>query len=252
MPVPPIRKNIAGQFFPIGLFTPAGAILKNHSPEVGDFVVYADWISQGNLTVTESPAGSGEYKAAPSQAQTNGDLLAIRCEDQTNPIAWTAYWLYIWTTMRSIDDLAFPNTSGLGMDIDISGGVEVGAMQASALAQFFTVNSGQTGAGAVAGSVVHEIGHAVLAIGTVFPAGAINYTYTLTDSVTLLPIQGADVWFSTDAPGVNIIWKGVTDVFGVARDVLGNLPALDPGVYFVWSQRAGYSASLFPDTETVP
>lgn len=44
----------------------------------------------------------------------------------------------------------------------------------------------------------------------IFPLspGAIDFTYTLTDSVTLLPIQGADVWFSTDAGGLNIVWKG--------------------------------------------
>lgn len=82
-----------------------------------------------------------------------------------------------------------------------------------------------------------------------FPAGAIDFTYTLTDSVTLLPIQGADVWFSTDVAGLNIVWKGVTDAFGVARDVNNNLPWLDAGIYQVWSQRVGYAPSLFPDVE---
>jgi hypothetical protein len=89
-----------------------------------------------------------------------------------------------------------------------------------------------------------------LCTATVFPAGAINFTYTVTDSVTTLPIEGVEVWFSTDNPAVNIVWKGDTDAFGVARDVLGNLPALDAGNYFVWRQKAGYTFSD-PDSEVV-
>jgi hypothetical protein len=86
-----------------------------------------------------------------------------------------------------------------------------------------------------------------------FPAGAITYTYTLTNSVTLLPVEGAEVWFSTDNvdPPTNIVWKGDTDVFGVARDVNGNLPALDAGTYYVWAQIGGYVANSWPDTEVV-
>lgn len=84
-----------------------------------------------------------------------------------------------------------------------------------------------------------------------FPAGAIPFTYTVTDSVTLLPIEGVEVWISTDAGGANIVWKGDTDAFGVARDVSGNLPALDPGTYYFWRQRAGYTFAPEPDTEVV-
>lgn len=88
------------------------------------------------------------------------------------------------------------------------------------------------------------------AAGTTFPAGAINFTYTITDSVTALPIEGVEVWISTDSPAVNIVWKGDTDAFGVARDVNGNLPALDAGTYYFWRQKAGYIFSD-PDTEVV-
>lgn len=85
---------------------------------------------------------------------------------------------------------------------------------------------------------------------TSFPAGAIPFTYTITDSVTTLPIEGVEVWFSTDNPAVNIVWKGDTDAFGIAQDVNGNLPALDPGTYFVWRQKSGYIFSD-PDIEIV-
>jgi hypothetical protein len=100
---------------------------------------------------------------------------------------------------------------------------------------------------------VGSTGAALNAVGggaTVFPTGAINFTYTVTDVSTGLPLEGVEVWISTDNPAVNIVWKGDTDAFGVARDVLGNLPALDVGVYFFWRQLAGYTFSD-PDTETV-
>ena len=64
------------------------------------------------------------------------------------------------------------------------------------------------------------------------------------------PLDGVAVWVTTDAAGNNTIWVGLTDAFGVAREANGNLPLLDDGTYFVWSQKARY---LFPnpDSETV-
>jgi len=79
---------------------------------------------------------------------------------------------------------------------------------------------------------------------------AIEFTYTITDDVTLLPIEGVQAWFSTDLAGTHVVWSGVTDTFGVARDVNGNLPRLDPGTYFIRRQRAGYIFAD-PDTEIV-
>lgn len=83
------------------------------------------------------------------------------------------------------------------------------------------------------------------------PVGtAIEFTYTLTDSVTTLPIEGATIDFSTDIAGENVVWSGVTDSFGVVRDIFDNLPRLDSGTYYVWRQRSGYVFSD-PDIETV-
>lgn len=79
---------------------------------------------------------------------------------------------------------------------------------------------------------------------------SIQFTYTLTDSVTTLPLDGAEVWFTVDAVGNKIVWYGVTDAFGVARDAGGDLPLLRPGTYYVWRSLAGYSFSD-PDTEVV-
>ena len=80
---------------------------------------------------------------------------------------------------------------------------------------------------------------------------AIAFTYTVTDSVTLLPVEGVEVWVSTDLAGDNIVWYGVTDAFGVARDRYDFLPRLDPGTYYFWKQRVAYIDDQNPDIEVV-
>jgi hypothetical protein len=82
-------------------------------------------------------------------------------------------------------------------------------------------------------------------------AGCISFAYTVTDSVTLLPISNVSVWFSTDVAGTNIVWSGITDAFGVARDAGGFTPCLDAGTYSVWKQKVGYTPDFWPDTEIV-
>jgi hypothetical protein len=81
-------------------------------------------------------------------------------------------------------------------------------------------------------------------------ASAIAFTYTVTSSVDGTPIEGAQVWISIDIAGTNIIWNGDTDTFGVARDDDSGLPYLDPGTYYFWTQKAGFTFAN-PDTEVV-
>jgi len=81
--------------------------------------------------------------------------------------------------------------------------------------------------------------------------GAVEFTYTVTNSVTTNPVDGCEVWFTTDLAGNNVVWVGLSDTFGVARDVNGNKPLLDPGTYYVWKQLAGYIIDDQPDTEVV-
>src|SRR6185503_508863 len=57
----------------------------------------------------------------------------------------------------------------------------------------------------------------------------VDFTYTVRNSRTNTPIEGVQVWFYTEAAATNLIWYGVTDAFGVARDSHYNLPRLDPG-----------------------
>lgn len=72
-------------------------------------------------------------------------------------------------------------------------------------------------------------------------AGGIEFTYTLTQSGSGSPISDAALWFATDAAITNVVWFGVSDAFGVARDNNGNKPRLSPGTYYIWAQKSGYA-----------
>lgn len=75
---------------------------------------------------------------------------------------------------------------------------------------------------------------------------AFTYTVTITGGI---PVEGFDVWITTDLAGANVIWRGVSDTLGVAR-YGGVLPYLDPGTYYFWGQKTGYQ-SFGPDAEVV-
>ena len=75
-------------------------------------------------------------------------------------------------------------------------------------------------------------------------AGAVTWVYTLTDADTGGPIDGAEVWVTTDSAGTNIIASGTTDDAGQVTF------HLDVGVKYIWRKKAGYNFTD-PDTETI-
>jgi len=75
-------------------------------------------------------------------------------------------------------------------------------------------------------------------------AGTIQHTYTVTDSADGTPIDGVEVWVSTDAAGVNVIASGHTNSSGIVNFML------DAGTYYFWRKRSGYNFTN-PDIETV-
>lgn len=79
--------------------------------------------------------------------------------------------------------------------------------------------------------------------------GGVEFTYTLTSSAGGGLIADATIWFATDATISNVVWFGVTDAFGVARDAFGNKPRLAPGTYYIRAQKSGYIFGI--DMETV-
>lgn len=81
-------------------------------------------------------------------------------------------------------------------------------------------------------------------------SGGVGWPYYLTSSVTGDPIPGARIRIATDTDGTNVVWAGYTDAFGVARDINGNLPWIDPGTYQVFRYHPGH-VFVNPDEETV-
>lgn len=114
-----------------------------------------------------------------------------------------------------------------------------GDIQTAALAQVFIVDTGQTGAGAVAGSVVHEIADAVLAIGIVFPAGSRDWQIVVNGPSG--PESDVEVEISINQTMLPVYWRGYTNAFGIAQDVLLRNPQLDPGNYWVKGSKGGFT-----------
>ena len=65
--------------------------------------------------------------------------------------------------------------------------------------------------------------------------GVVEWTYTLTDSASGLPIPGATIWITTDAAGANVIASETTNAYGVITCWL------DAGTVYVWGMLGGYS-----------
>ena len=75
-------------------------------------------------------------------------------------------------------------------------------------------------------------------------AGAVEFTYTLTQPDLITPIPDADVWATTDPTGTTVVASGRTDQYGLITFYL------DPGTIYIWRQKSGYNFTN-PDTETV-
>lgn len=84
------------------------------------------------------------------------------------------------------------------------------------------------------------------------PVGtAIEWTYPVTNSITGAGIEGVAVWFYSNSGATELVWYGVTDTFGIAKDRFDRLPRLDPGTYYVRVQRAGFDPDETLDVEVV-
>lgn len=75
-------------------------------------------------------------------------------------------------------------------------------------------------------------------------AGAITWTYTLTEFGTGNPISDADVWVTSDSGGTNILASGRTNASGMVTFYL------DAGTVYIWRQKSGWNFTN-PDTESV-
>lgn len=74
--------------------------------------------------------------------------------------------------------------------------------------------------------------------------GSVTWQYTVTDSVTGLPIDGVQCIVTSDILGQNTLASALTNVNGIATFYLNT------GTIYVWRVKAGYSFDN-PDTEVV-
>lgn len=78
---------------------------------------------------------------------------------------------------------------------------------------------------------------------------AIPFTYTVNQPGPI-PIPGVYTYFYADLLQTQLVWTGLTDALGVARDQYGNLPNLEPGTYYIVNYKPGYTFNN-PDIEEV-
>lgn len=265
-----MRKNVAGQKVTFSLFK-NGARINNPTIAVADFKVDLDGAGQANVATLPTSDAAGLVTWLPTQAETNGNVVTFLAldalGDQWEPLTISFDTAAETAIITNLDAAVSTRSTLAQADILSDATPFAGGNVDAAISTRGTANAGD--AMALTGVALTDIedavwdtpivdhldagstGEALNAIGVVaFPAGAISYTYTVTNSVTTLPVEGVDIWVSTDLAGTNIIWRGTTDAFGVARDVNNNLPALDAGTYYFWKQKSGF-VTTNPDPEVV-
>jgi len=160
----------------------------------------------------------------------------------------TAVWNYLTTALTvtgSVGKLLTDNIdapiseAGGGSGLDAAGvRAAVGLSTANLDTQLSTINSN------VDAILVDTSTTIPALINADSGAGAISWTYTLTDSDDGTPIDGAEVWVTTDAAGEDVVASGSTNSFGVVTFML------DAGAYYFWRKCSGYNFNN-PDLETV-
>jgi hypothetical protein len=162
----------------------------NPTLAAGDVKVSKDGGAFNNITTlpTVTPAAGAQVKIDLSAAEMTADVVTVLFSDAAGT-EWDDMLLVIPTAARQIDDLAFPNISGRGVDVDATGGVEITVDQ--------SVNVNKWGGAApnalVAGRVDSSVG--AMAAGVVTAAAvatdAIDADALAADAVTEI---GTGVW----------------------------------------------------------
>ena len=138
----------------IGLPSVASADIFQVNPTIaaGDFLVSKDGGATANLTTlpTVTPAGGKMVKISLSATEMTADNVTVVCSDAAGG-EWRDVIFNIPTAARQIEDLAFPTVSGRSIDVDVSGGVEMG-----------TAAVGSIGVAAMTAGALNEQADAIL------------------------------------------------------------------------------------------
>lgn len=121
----PVKKN-AAFVTSIGLVDAAATTKLKAAPTLasGDFKISKDGGAFANLTnlPTVEPSGGTAVKLDLTSTEMNADRIVITAIDASGA-EWCDQMLVIHTSVRQIDDLAFPAVSGRSMAVDASGNV---------------------------------------------------------------------------------------------------------------------------------
>ncbi len=225
--VPP-KKNTQYIFY-VKLVSQSSAHTFQTNPTLssGDVTVSIDGAAAANLGTlpTVTPSGGKRVKVSLSAAEMNGDNIDVLFSDAAGS-EWDELGISIQTvTTSQIDDLA---TQASVTAIDPLTSTETAQAVLNAVASTYNT-SGTVGAKINAAATSSSLG-----------AGAFAKTVNIKDASNN-PVDGAEVWVSTDSAGSNVVASGTTDSAG------NIIFMLDVGSYFVFSQRAGIN---FPTTGT--
>lgn len=134
----PPKRNTAYTFY-VSLVSQANTKIMQANPTLaaGDVKVAVDDAAPANLTTL--PVVDADFtkriKVSISASEMNGTRITVIFSDAAGA-EWCDLTIDIPTSVREIDDLAFPNVSGRGIDVDATGGVEITANQAVNAAQW--------------------------------------------------------------------------------------------------------------------
>lgn len=159
----PPKKNTAHVFYVFLVDSVSGQLRASPTLAAGDVKVAVDDAAPANITTL--PVVDADFtkrvKVSLSSSEMNGDNISIIFSDAAGA-EWNDVAFNIPTVTRQLTDLAYPTTSGRSMDVDASGGVEVGSFQAGAITAA-AIATGAVDADALAADAGTEIATAVWA-----------------------------------------------------------------------------------------
>lgn len=248
--------------FPVILFQRANSQLIQTTPTLvaGDVKISIDGGGYANITTLPTEVGAtGELIVSLSALETTGALkyISVKFSDVAGAEWCDVVYVIDVDEAKTVSDYAGGDTAGVttiladyarrtgdyatvgaAMSLiddaitaakiatDALGALELsaGASVEIAAAIWDALTAGMVTPGSIG-----KLLSACLAIGP----GSAPYTITINDN-NGNPIDGVNVWVTTDLAGANVIFNGYTDALGVVT------PMLDAGDYFAWKQLAGF------------
>lgn len=124
------KKNATYIFYAGLVSRSTGQFQSTPTIAAGDFKVSTDGGALANLTTLPAvtPAASKMVKFTISATEMNGDNITIVGSDAAGA-EWDDVLINIQTSVRQIDDLAYPTTSGRSIDVSTTGEVESNLVQ---------------------------------------------------------------------------------------------------------------------------